>query len=79
MNLDNVELLTTDEIEERIVNTRTAIENIGYRVEVLMRSPGISDKECNKQIKEESKDLEKLKIDFKAYQTALNADPFDYE
>ncbi|MDP3026382.1 MAG: hypothetical protein Q8N63_01645 [Nanoarchaeota archaeon] len=77
--IDNAELLTADEIEERLADTRTKIENIDYRTEILKRSPAISDKDCDAQIREVSKNLGNLQIDLEAYQTALDAVPEDYD
>jgi len=78
-HIDSAELLTASEIEERLAKTQTEIENITDRVEILMRSPAISNKDCSAQIREVSKNLERLRTDFKAYQTALDAVPEDYQ
>ena len=78
MSLDNTELLTAEEIEERIANTFTAIINISKKMNTLTMNLSVPDKDYKSEIGELNKNLKKLRIDHKAYQTALNTDPFDY-
>jgi hypothetical protein len=74
----DIGLLSAEEIEEKLLDTQAKIADLDYNAEVLIRSPAISDKECRRRIGEANKNLEGLQIDFIAYQTALEADPFDY-
>lgn len=78
-NIDNAELLTAEEIEERLADAQNQIKNTSDRIERLMRSPAISDKDCSAQIREVSKNIRRLKTDVNAYQTAFDAVPEDYD
>lgn len=77
-NLNNVELLTAKEIEERIADAKIQIETITKKISILGRSSRISNEEYNTKSREMNKNIEKLEGDIKAYHLALDAVPEDY-
>ena len=67
-----------EKIDKGIHRAQTTINSLKEDIDVLKRSPGISDDTCRTRINESMKVIDKLRQDMQAYQTALNADPDDY-